>query len=213
MSTIPAAQDTAGRILDIAEHLVQTRGFNAFSYADIAAALNITKASLHYHFPTKAKLGERLIERYQVGFLTALARIDETPSDAAAKLQAYVQIYADVLDNDRMCLCGMLAADYATLPETIKHRVRQFFEANEAWLTQLLQRGRARKTLTFQGSPVENARYLVSTLEGAMLLARSYGDAARFRSAAVRILSDFGAGKRRAMSAQVQRSRSSRPET
>jgi TetR/AcrR family transcriptional repressor of nem operon len=203
MSTVLAAQDTASRILDIAEHLVQTRGFNAFSYADIAAALNITKASLHYHFPTKAKLGERLVERYQTGFLAGLARIDETPTDAGAKLQAYVQIYTDVLDNDRMCLCGMLAADHATLPETIKDRVRQFFEANEAWLTQLLQRGRTKKSLTFQGSPVENARYLVSSLEGAMLLARSYGDTARFRSAAARVLSDFGAGKPRATSRRV----------
>jgi TetR/AcrR family transcriptional regulator, transcriptional repressor for nem operon len=204
MSTVLAAQDTAGRILDVAEHLVQTRGFNAFSYADIAAALNITKASLHYHFPTKARLGERLVERYQIGFLAALARIDENHDDPGAKLQAYVGIYTDVLDNDRMCLCGMLAADYATLPETIKSRVRQFFEANEIWLTHLLQRGRARKSLTFPGSPVENARYLVSTLEGAMLLARSCEDASRFHSAAARILGDFGVGKQRAASRRAR---------
>jgi hypothetical protein len=75
--------------------------------------------------------------------------------------------------------------------------VRQFFEANEVWLTHLLQRGRARKSPTFPGSPVENARYRVSTLEGAMLLSRSCGDASRFRSAAARILGDFGVGKQR----------------
>ena len=126
MSTVVAASDTSSRILDIAEHLVQTRGFNAFSYADIAAALNITKASLHYHFPTKAILGERLVERYQASFLAALARIDEINGDAVSKLRAYVGIYTDVLDNGRMCLCGMLAADYATLPEAIKDRVRRF---------------------------------------------------------------------------------------
>ena len=51
---LPAAvPETSARILDIAERLVQTRGFNAFSYADIAAALHVTKATLHYHFPTK----------------------------------------------------------------------------------------------------------------------------------------------------------------
>ena len=80
MLKVVAASDTSSRILDIAEHLVQTRGFNAFSYADIAAALNITKASLHYHFPTKAKLGERLVERYQESFLAALARIGAYPA-------------------------------------------------------------------------------------------------------------------------------------
>jgi TetR/AcrR family transcriptional repressor of nem operon len=197
MSTVVAASDTSSRILDIAEHLVQTRGFNAFSYADIAAALNITKASLHYHFPTKAILGERLVERYQESFLAALARIDEINGDAVSKLRAYVGIYTDVLDNGRMCLCGMLAADYATLPEAIKDRVRRFFDANEAWLMPVLAHGRAKKQLVFRGPPVESARFLVGALEGAMLLARSHGDSGRFRSAAARMLTGFGVGERR----------------
>jgi TetR/AcrR family transcriptional repressor of nem operon len=197
MSTALAASDTSGRILDIAGHLVQTRGFNAFSYADIAAALNITKASLHYHFPTKANLGERLVERYQESFLDALGRIDASCNDAGSKLRAYVGIYTDVLDNDRMCLCGMLAADYATLPEAIKDRVRRFFAANEAWLTPMLLNGRASAQLTFSGPPVESARFLVGALEGAMLLARAHGDAARFHSAAARLLADFGVATRR----------------
>lgn len=60
--------DTSQRILDTAERLVQTRGFNGFSYADIATTLGVTKASLHYHFPAKAELGQRLIERYKKTF-------------------------------------------------------------------------------------------------------------------------------------------------
>src|SRR5258705_8820204 len=110
-------QDTSGRILDIAERLLQTRGYNAFSYADIAQSLHITKASLHYHFPTKAELGKRLIERYKHSFLEALAEIDRSGASANEKLQRYVGLYVDVLRDDRMCLCGMLAAEYATLPK------------------------------------------------------------------------------------------------
>src|SRR5947207_472625 len=106
---------TANRILDVAERLAQTRGFNGFSYADIAGQLGVTKASLHYHFPTKADLGTRLIQRYRDVFTTALAAIDASGVDARAKLRAYVAIYSAVLSNNRMCLCGMLAADYATL--------------------------------------------------------------------------------------------------
>src|SRR4051795_11035403 len=91
----PAA-DTAQRILDVAERLVQTRGFNGFSYADIASALEVTKASLHYHFPTKAELGRRLIERYNNAFTGALAALDESGADAREKLRAYVDLYAGV---------------------------------------------------------------------------------------------------------------------
>ena len=86
----------------------------------------------------------------------------------------------------------MLAADYITLPPTMRDVVRRFFDVNEAWLGEALQRGRERNELAFAGSSVEAAQVLVGALEGAMLLARSHGDAARFRSAACRLLADLG---------------------
>src|SRR5204862_4471611 len=92
-----ADADTATRILDVAERLVQIRGFNGFSYADVATELGITKASLHYHFPGKAELGQALIARYAERFTTSLGRIDHDEPDARAKLESYAALYADVL--------------------------------------------------------------------------------------------------------------------
>src|SRR5471032_1728561 len=100
---------TAVQILNVAERLAQTRGFNGFSYADIAEELGVTKASLHYHFASKAELGRALIERYSAAFTTALTGIEATRAGARVRLEQYVQVYADVLRQDRMCLCGMLA--------------------------------------------------------------------------------------------------------
>ena len=193
MAAVAAVQDTSDQILDIAEKLVQTRGFNGFSYADIAIVLRVTKASLHYHFPTKAELGRRLIERYHENFSLALERIDSESSDARQKLRRYVQIYADVLSRNRMCLCGMLAADYATLPKPMKERVRRFFEANEDWLAGVLEEGRKARLLRVNGTGRDVARALVGALEGAMLIARSFGDVSHFQSASGRLLADLGA--------------------
>src|SRR5262245_12093726 len=179
-------RDTADRMLDLAERLVQTRGFNAFSYADIASELGVTKATLHYHFPTKAELGLRLITRYSGVFTAALAAIDASDADAAARLRAYVDIYAAVLRSECMCLCGMLAADYATLPVPMKSALAQFFESNEQWLATVLEEGRIRGELRFVGDPLDVARLLVVALEGAMLVARTFGDVARFQSVADR---------------------------
>src|SRR6187401_1109572 len=81
--------ETTSRILDVAERLVQIRGFNGFSYADVASELKVTKASLHYHFPGKAELGEALVERYAARFADALSAIDRRGGDAPAKLEAY----------------------------------------------------------------------------------------------------------------------------
>src|SRR3954451_15518134 len=88
--------DTATQILDVAERLAQSRGFNGFSYADVASELKITKAGLHYHFAGKADLGEALVGRYAARFAAALEAIDEADGRAPAKLEAYARIYAGV---------------------------------------------------------------------------------------------------------------------
>jgi TetR/AcrR family transcriptional regulator, transcriptional repressor for nem operon len=185
------AATTSTQILDVAERLAQTRGFNGFSYADIAAELGITKASLHYHFATKADLGRALIERYSTAFAKALSQIEASGAEARAQLKRYVQLYADVLSDGRICLCGMFAAEYTTLPDPMQQAIRRFFDDNEAWLTRVLEAGRRAKTLAFDGGASNAARMLTGALEGAMLLARSYGDATRFAAAAAHLLREF----------------------
>src|SRR5450755_5032823 len=138
-----AAPPTAAAkaVLDVAEQLAQMRGYNGFSYADIAAQLGVTKASLHYHFPSKAQLGTALIDRYQKTFGDALDAIDRKTEEPAEKLRRYVDLYDSVLRHDRMCLCGMLAAGYATLPAPMQEGLTSFFDANERWLTAVLHGG------------------------------------------------------------------------
>lgn len=179
---------TAERILDIAERLVQTRGFNSFSYRDIASELGITTASLHYHFRGKAELGNALITRYAQRFGEALGRIDREIPDARAKLEAYAELYAGVLQGKRMCMCGVLASEYQTLPKPMRNAVIRFFDENQRWLADVLSQGQADGTLSFSGSADDVAQGVLSTLEGAMLVARPYGDVRKFNSTAHRLL-------------------------
>jgi TetR/AcrR family transcriptional regulator, transcriptional repressor for nem operon len=179
---------TAERILDIAERLVQTRGFTNFSYADIAAELGITKASLHYHFPGKAELGQAVIARYGERFAEALREIDRTVPDARAKLEAYAGLYADVLRGNRMCMCGVLAGEYETLPDPMRAAVIRFFDDNQTWLVHVLDEGLQDRTLGFSGSKEDVAQTILVTLEGAMLVARPYGDLGRFTAASQQLI-------------------------
>jgi TetR/AcrR family transcriptional repressor of nem operon len=179
---------TSERILDIAERLVQTRGFSNFSYADIASELGITTASLHYHFPGKAELGHALITRYAQRFSEALSQIEKDQPNARAKLEAYAGLYADVLRGKRMCMCGILAAEYQTLPKPMRSEVIRFFDDNQEWLSHLLTEGQTDHTLNFTGPVQDVAQNILSTLEGAMLVARPYGDLHRFNAAANQLL-------------------------
>lgn len=188
-----AKSETAVRALDVAARLAQTRGFNGFSYADLALELGITKASLHYHFATKAELGRALIVRYTQGFCAALAQIDGP--DPQRTLRQYVQLYENVLVRDEMCLCGMFAAEYSTLPAQMQQELRHFFDANDVWLAAVLERGRSLGGLQFDGAGLEAARTLTAGLEGAMLLSRSYREPARFALIATRLLSSVGVSR------------------
>ena len=184
-----AASETVVRILDVAQHLAQTRGFNGFSYADIAAQLGVTKASLHYHFASKAELGCALIRRYTQRFCAVLSGI--RVSDAEETLHGYVAQYQSLLVRDELCLCGMFAAERATLPVPMQTELRRFFDKNEEWLAETLENGRA-NGLKFEGRPLDAARTLTAGLQGAMLLSRACREPARFAEIAAQLLSGVG---------------------
>jgi AcrR family transcriptional regulator len=66
----------AEEILDVAERMARTGGYNGFSFREIAKAVGIKAASVHYHFPTKDELGAAVARRYTERFLA-------TPGDAS----------------------------------------------------------------------------------------------------------------------------------
>lgn len=94
-----------------------------------------------------------------------------------------------------MCLCGILAAEYPTLPDPMREAVIRFFDDNEAWLARVLEEGRRQGTLVFTGPARHAARLVVGGLEGAMLIARPYGDLARFQLAAGQLLAGLTAAR------------------
>ena len=148
--------DTADLLLDEAQALVQTRGFNTFSFRDLARALDLTSAGVHYHFPSKADLGRALVVRYRRTFAAALADVERSSDDAADRLLGFVAVYADVLRGGRLCLCGVLASDAATLPPEVQAGPA-FFAETERWLTRVLEDGRGGGALRFTGDPADEA--------------------------------------------------------
>jgi TetR/AcrR family transcriptional repressor of nem operon len=168
--------DMRDQILASAQRLVQQRGFNGFSYADIAVEVGIRKASLHHYFPTKTDLGQALIDIYSAQLDCELLRITGLALPADAKLDAYISIYRGSLDADRMCLGGMLASEALTLDATMLPGLKRFFVRNTEWLTETLAAGKSQRLFTLTGSAADHARVLLSALQGALLIARASGD-------------------------------------
>lgn len=158
--------DRKEKILDVAERLVQERGFNGFSYVDLSEEIGIKTSSIHYYFKTKDALGVFLIRRYATNLKTQLDTIDSDTSDPKEKLIKYSEIFQGLArTNTKFCLCGMMAAELSALSKNARKELSQYFEMNKKWLSAVF---------TNLGSPmpdIDSESYL-SLLEGTLLIAR-----------------------------------------
>lgn len=171
---------TAERVLDIAQDLIQTRGYNGFSFRDIADDIGIKSASIHYHFASKTDLGVALVARYRAAFAERLRGIDDCGAATPRRLKGFIALFRGTLADDRLCLCGMLGAERDSLPAEVNAEVRAFFALCEGWLTEVLKEGRCCGEIEFRGPPQAMADHLLALLEGAMVMARSLEDLERF---------------------------------
>jgi TetR/AcrR family transcriptional regulator, transcriptional repressor for nem operon len=174
---------TAEQILGLAEKLIQTRGYSAFSYQDIADSLGIRKASIHYHFPSKTDLGVAVVDRYVARFGAALVAIAQDQSRTSmAMLDFYVEPYVGFAKSaDQVCLCGALAGEILALPPALRSRVDGFFRSHQSWLTGILKRGMDRGEFKLSAPASKVARLVFGALQGALLVKRTTGDASQLR--------------------------------
>ncbi len=186
------------QILDSAQLLVQTRGFHAFSYADIATAIGIRKASIHYYFPAKTDLGREMIARYREEFRRHCCRIELVAPEADQALQRYAQMFRDMLRSGPdsaggcLCLCGVLVGEWQALSDGMQEEVAGFFRENEAWLARIMDAGRSDGCLHFEGAATLQAQAFLSGLEGAMQTARVYRDVTLYCAIAHQLLGQMG---------------------
>jgi TetR/AcrR family transcriptional repressor of nem operon len=165
---------TAQAILDKAQALCQARGFNAFSYKDIAESLGIQKASIHYHYPTKVDLGAALIERYAQGFALELARIEASYKEPKKQLREFVKLMEQLKHDGRLCLCAMLASDLETLDPRLCQLVRDFFKAAESWIEGRLTAGKKAGQFSFTKPARVVAQVFLASIQGILICARTF---------------------------------------
>jgi TetR/AcrR family transcriptional repressor of nem operon len=173
------SSDTANRILDTAQRLIVTRGFNAFSYADIAEVVGISKPSIHFHFATKSELVRQLLLRYRDTVKVSLEQLSVQVPDPVAQLRAYAGYWEQCIRDDTapFCLCAMLASELLSLPPDVAAEVKGYFGDLAAWLTSTLEQGAAQGQLALPRGAAFEAESFMASAHGAMLSARVYGDA------------------------------------
>jgi len=184
-------RSTAQQILDEARHLIMKRGYNGFSYADIAATIGIRKASIHHHFAGKSDLAKAVVEESQAIIEAQVALLAEAEPEASAQLRAYAAYWERCIADDSapFCVAAMLAAELPSLPEDLATSVRGHFAALTGWLARLLALGVRQGSVSLVRSPAEEADAFMSAIYGAMLSARAFGEPRRFAAITETLLS------------------------
>jgi TetR/AcrR family transcriptional repressor of nem operon len=118
--------ETAERLMDLAEARIREAGYRGFSFRDLAAEIGIKSASVHHHFPTKAGMAAAVARRYGDRFFEVVARRhDESGDDVIA---IYRSAFRSAIERDgRMCLNGVLGAEAGGLPPEVVAEIEMFF--------------------------------------------------------------------------------------
>lgn len=166
--------DTKEKIFEITQRLIQQRGVNGFSFADIAKEIGIAKPSLHHHFATKTDLITRLMERYATQLKDYLGSLNQQSS--LDKLHAYFELYRQNLDNERVCMGGILSAEALTLDPSIHPLLSRFFDYQQRWLTEVIKKGEEAGELKLKITAEQQASVIIASLQGALVVCRAAKD-------------------------------------
>jgi TetR/AcrR family transcriptional repressor of nem operon len=161
------------QILAIATKVAGAHGYGGLNFRDIAAEVGIKAASVYHHFPSKAALGAEVAKRYWEQFSAMLAARLAASDDPIVCLREYPDTFRTALQNDnRMCLCSFMAAEYDDLPDTVKKEVQTFADVNISWLAKVL----IAAGVVAEEESEERARAIYAAIAGAQLMARSRSD-------------------------------------
>lgn len=168
-----ATADTKTQLLDAAELLARRNGVDGFSYGDLSAQIGVRKASIHYHFPSKADLLHEIMDRYGERVVMALNAFSDDISGADQQLLAFVDFYRSaLLEGSALCLCVALTVNKDGLSEDTRFSITSYRERAIAWLEKTLNKGIAEGSVADVQDTKAEASSLLALVEGAQISAR-----------------------------------------
>lgn len=178
--------------MDAAELRVRQNGFDGFSYADLADEIGIRKASIHYHFPSKADLSAAIMKRYRDGMETFCGTIDDAAQTGAERICRMIARYRGAVGTgERVCLCVAFIAGVESLDDETLSEITGYRAMMRDWLARAVGVAMGEGSLA-AGDATAEAAGILALLEGAQLAARASGQPAMFDEAVAPLRARLG---------------------
>jgi AcrR family transcriptional regulator len=164
---------TRESIIRLADQLIRDKGYNAFSFYDIAKHLGIKNASIHYYFPGKTQLGLAVIKEHRHRF--DVLKQETATKPPAEKLKAFIDTYTSTRREERICIVGSLASDLHSLEPALENELKLFGQEVLEWLEEVLQQGLACGAFSLNMPTRSKALMIITNLLAALQLTRLTG--------------------------------------
>jgi TetR/AcrR family transcriptional repressor of nem operon len=184
--------DTRTRLVLAAMQLFWEKGYNSTSIADVLQTAKVNSGSLYYFFPGKSDLLAAVLDMYHEGIRPMLLEPAWAGvSDPVERIFALLERYRkSLVDTDCFygCPIGSLALELHEPDLAVRERLAKNFSA---WIEAIEEcLGQAKARLPKDLDRHELAQFVLTTMEGGVMQARTFRDVGYF-DAAVRQLRQY----------------------
>jgi TetR/AcrR family transcriptional repressor of nem operon len=163
-------------VLDKAMHTFWHKGYEATSMEDLLAAMGINRASFYDTFGGKRALFLKAIDRYCTGFIREKFSLLDQPGPALQTLRRFVRLMIEggLADPQRRgCLIANTAMELAPHEKEIAGKVCQGLKMGEDAFFKILARAKAQGELAKDKDPRALARFLVTMMQGTIVMIKA----------------------------------------
>jgi TetR/AcrR family transcriptional repressor of nem operon len=170
--------NTREQIVDRARKLLQSRGFNGFSYQDISTHLGIKNAAVHYHFRSKDDLGLALVEEAAAEVREQIRYGREAGISPSQQMEVYFRQIENEAATKEMSICpvGALSVNFANISADMQACLSRLLEDIRAWMARILAQGRESGEFSFQGPAEDRAAMIMAAVQGGRQITRIVGN-------------------------------------
>lgn len=174
----PESQDARNRIIEVAAELFLKQGYGATGIAQILEAAGVLRGSLYYHFPTKEDLLLATLEwRKRMLWPEVITPVFDRVDDPLERLFGVLDGYRQMLlicEFQMGCPIGNLALELSESNPRARGLLEENFENWKNAIRGCLEEAQSQGRLPEDMNPNDLAHYVLTVMEGAVMLARTY---------------------------------------
>src|SRR6266567_17962 len=148
--------------LDVAQRLIQTKGYEQMSIQDVLDELEASRGALYHYFDSKQALLDGVVERFADGAMTAVAPIVADPSlPALRKLERVFGSIAQFKAEQKALVLAIIEVWNSDGNALVRERLRRLTMARLGPILSTVIRQGIEEGIVSSSSPDEAARVIL----------------------------------------------------